>query len=416
MSTNHPPSPLKSHISADIFLHVPANSPQTGARTLPRIIFLVTGNPGLVAYYHVFLSLLSTSHPARDCIIVGFSLGGFEIEERESSLAWLQFPDCAATLEAREGYYGLEAQITLTEQRVRALTRRVYDEYRIGQRSDNQSRLEVVLLGHSVGAYIVLELIRRHYYTHQRQKHDEDATSIAFDISGATLLTPTVFHIAQSASGRILTPLVTYVPAFATLVAAAARGMVTVVPRAWLRELVRRVTGMPDRDAEACEGGTTALDATVRFLRSERGVRQALEMAGDEMRTIKDDKWGEEVWGAAAGPRPGATGTDAADDIGDGDGNADGNVLVGGRGIGVVAPKLVFYFAKTDHWVADETREELLRVRGGSEGKGEDWRPKMVVDEEDGLVHAWCIWQSKLVAEKVGKWIGEVAKDDEDIM
>jgi Lipid-droplet associated hydrolase len=88
-------------------------------------------------------------------------------------------------------------------------------------------------------------------------------------------------------------------------------------------------------------------------------------------------------------------------------------VLAGGRREKSRPPKLVFYFAKTDHWVADETREELLRVRWRLEGKGEDWRPKMVVDEEDGLVHGWCIGQSELVAGKVGKWIGEIFWDGE---
>jgi hypothetical protein len=73
----------------------------------------------------------------------------------------------------------------------------------------------------------------------------------------------------------------------------------------------------------------------------------------------------------------------------------------------------VFYFAKTDHWVADQTREELLRLRGRLAGREEDSRPKMVIDEEDGLVHGWCIGQSKQVAGKVGKWIGEILGDGE---
>jgi pimeloyl-ACP methyl ester carboxylesterase len=419
MSATPPPSPLKSHISPNIFLHIPASLSSPSARTTatppppPRIIFFVTGNPGLIAYYHAFLSLLSTSRPTEECVVAGFSLGGFEIgdEDRDASLGLqgLQFPDSAP----KPGkMYGLQAQIELTEQRVRALVRRVSEEDAYGadrssdanmhgrDRPTTTPEVQVILLGHSVGAYVVLELIRRHA---QQQKQQQNGD---FAIIAAILLTPTVVDIAQSASGRILTPLVTYVPGFAALVAAAARGLVALLlRRAWLRGLVRWVTGMPGWGGEA---GMSALDATVAFLTSRRGVRQALEMAGEEMRTIRHDGWGDEVWGVesavavAVGNGGGGTGTDHDDDD-ETKGVADGNVRVGQW-----PPKLVFYFARTDHWVADQTREELLRVRGRFEGKGEEWRPKMVVDDGAGLVHGWCIGQSELVAGKVGRWVAEI--------
>jgi pimeloyl-ACP methyl ester carboxylesterase len=425
MSRTPSPGPLKSHISPDIFLHVPASLSSPSSRTTRplRIIFFVTGNPGLIAYYHAFLSLLSTSRPTQECIIAGFSLGGFEIgdEDRDASplgLQGLQFPDASP----RPGkIYGLQEQIELAEQRVRALARSVPEEYADdadrssdadgnGRRDGPTPAAEVILLGHSVGAYIVLELIRRHA---QQQQQQQQQRKVNFAIKAAILLTPTVVDIAQSASGRILMPLVTYVPGFAALVDAAAQGMVGVLRRAWLKGLVRWVTGIPDVGGEA---GMSALDATVAFLRSGRGVRQALEMAGEEMRTISEDVWGDEVWGGvedavAIGARGMVTNHDGGgdDDDDDGKGVVEWNVQVGER-----PPKLVFYFAKTDHWVADQTREELLRVRGRLEGKGEDWRPKMVVDDTDGLVHGWCIGQSELVAGKVGKWIAEIWGDVED--
>jgi alpha-beta hydrolase superfamily lysophospholipase len=319
MSNPHLPRVLKSHISGDIFLHVPASPDsitQTTAKTPPRIIFFVTGNPGLIAYYHAFLSILSTTTPTSECVVAGFSLGGFEIDDHhvgekqrparypDRGLETLQFPDGVPD---SGKIWSLEEQIDLTKHRVRAVVKSVYDLYgnkgifdNSGGREETQ-KLEVILLGHSVGAYIVLELLSRHAEERKSKQVDDDrlVESVNFNIKGAILLTPTVVDIARSQSGRVLTPLVEYVPSFAMLVAAVGRGMGTVLPRAWLKELVRRVTGMPDQDEDASGTRMSTLDATVAFLRSVKGVRQALEMAGEEMRTIREDKWGEEVWGAA---------------------------------------------------------------------------------------------------------------------
>jgi hypothetical protein len=263
MSNPHPPRALKSHISSDIFLHVPASPDpifQTLAKTPPRIIFLVTGNPGLIAYYHAFLSILSTTPPTSECVVVGFSFGGFEIDDHhaggkqhlardpEQGLETLQFPDGVPD---SGKIWGLEEQIDLTERRVRTLVKSIYDLYGNGGILDNSGgreglqKLEAILLGHSVGAYIVLELLRRHAQEWKSRQVDDDrlVESVDFNIKGAILLTPTVFDIAQSQLGRVLTPLVEYVPGFAMLVAAMAKGMGTALPRAWLRELARRVLG-----------------------------------------------------------------------------------------------------------------------------------------------------------------------------
>lgn len=78
-------------------------------------------------------------------------------------------------------------------------------------------------------------------------------------------------------------------------------------------------------------------------------------MAADEMRTITSDKWSDDVWGAASAREPLA--------------------------------KLFFYFGRNDHWVADQTRDEIVAVRGQ---KGGQAGPTMVVCEE-GLPHAFCL-------------------------
>jgi hypothetical protein len=77
-------------------------------------------------------------------------------------------------------------------------------------------------------------------------------------------------------------------------------------------------------------------------------------MAADEMRTITTDKWTDDVWGAATARQP--------------------------------ITKLVFYFGRNDHWVAEKTRDEIIALRGQTGGKG----PTMLVCEE-GLPHAFCL-------------------------
>lgn len=76
------------------------------------------------------------------------------------------------------------------------------------------------------------------------------------------------------------------------------------------------------------------------------------------MRTITSDKWADDIWG---------TGTTSSTDP---------------------PTKLLFYFGQNDHWVAEQTRDEIIEVRGRAHGG-----PKMLVCE-DGVPHAFCLSES----------------------
>lgn len=80
-------------------------------------------------------------------------------------------------------------------------------------------------------------------------------------------------------------------------------------------------------------------------------------MAADEMRTITSDKWTDDVWGLATACEP--------------------------------ITKLFFYFGRNDHWVAEQTRDEIIASRGQHDGLG----PRMFICEE-GLPHAFCLSKS----------------------
>ena len=144
----------------------PSNPP-----TVTYNIFFITGNPGLIAYYTPFLStlasLLSTTSTSPAPIryrIRGHSLAGFT--------STTSFPPSP---------YGLAQQISLAAANLTSFLAPPH-------RSDDNTQ-RTILIGHSVGAYILLELVRRS----------------PRPILGGILLFPTVTHIAQSPSGQKLT-------------------------------------------------------------------------------------------------------------------------------------------------------------------------------------------------------------------
>lgn len=159
-------------------LYYPPPSDLNDPKTQDFLIFMITGNPGLIAFYEPFLSTLhdllsssSVSHSPR-FHIYGHSLAGFGQTEGE-------------TVEV-----GLKAQIEHTEESL-------FKQVRLRGTNLNNSPLKVILMGHSVGAYILLELISLH------QESVETKGKEDFDLIGGILLFPTITHLAQSPQGMM---------------------------------------------------------------------------------------------------------------------------------------------------------------------------------------------------------------------
>lgn len=167
------------------------------------LIFHITGNPGLIEYYRTFLTLLfdqlrdlslpastpsliastpssassspTTSRRKIATHIHGTSLAGFSVD------SGIQHDPNAP--------YDLEHQIRHIE---RALA--------VACARSGASR--VVLMGHSVGSYVLLEVLRR------RKEHlrtPGDGGDGGVKVIGGICLFPTVTHIAKSPSGRKFT-------------------------------------------------------------------------------------------------------------------------------------------------------------------------------------------------------------------
>jgi pimeloyl-ACP methyl ester carboxylesterase len=401
------------------------------------LVFFITGNPGLIAYYHPFLSLLverlkKRKEAERPVVVAGFSLGGFDakpsrwattgansssgnddryqstdgdaIAGDEEMIQEILYPPLRSR-QASDDYnddriYTLREQIELTYARLEALVARLRLQFRRDNYDlDDESELKpvkVVLTGHSVGTYIALELVRlwheremQHPAFEMERGREKEENGPSWMISSCILLTPTIVDLHMSPSGRIATPLLTSIPVLSAYLPDLAHGLLHSVlvrglPSKWMASLVARVTGM--------HVGSHGFDATMAFLTSRSGVRQALTMAAAELKEIRADQWGAEVWGAAVDEEEGDT-----------------TRVIKASGSTRRRPRLYLWFAKEDHWVADITREEILRSKVGTEGEnGGRTRPTIVIDETAGLVHAWCLEQSDMVAERVGEWLEEI--------
>lgn len=203
-----------SVITPNVFIQVPEDTTQ--ATTTPEeelvTIYFLTGNPGLIGYYHSFLSLLSSrlgaSVPNTRFQVYGHSLAGFELDDSSGSKDE-KGTESEPQIETDDDYYcDVEAQILFAQKRLDGFLN-THTHGGRGSGSGQGKRQKVILMGHSVGAYLAMEILRRH---REREKESAPGTGTGtgtataeFDIIGGVMLFPTVVDIAKSQSGRKLT-------------------------------------------------------------------------------------------------------------------------------------------------------------------------------------------------------------------
>lgn len=185
-----------SLITPDSFLRLPAN---TNGNKAPITIFFITGNPGLIGYYHTFLSLLSDRlglDGGTSFQVFGHSLAGFELSKHQGGR------EGKAEREGGRGhYYNLEDQISYVQRKLDSFVTNHYEK----NKQNHGEMPKVILIGHSVGTYIAMEVLRRH---RERQRQHTtapaDGKGTEFDIIGGVMLFPTVVDIAKSPAGQRL--------------------------------------------------------------------------------------------------------------------------------------------------------------------------------------------------------------------
>ncbi|KAK4100203.1 hypothetical protein N658DRAFT_428335 [Parathielavia hyrcaniae] len=350
------------------------------------LIYLIPGNPGLIGYYEPFMKtlrqLLDETEEKELCRhtfhIYGRNLLGFSDGDHQPA-----FGTTTSSPAIKTEPFTLEDQIRSCYDQVQHISTSTL--------SPGRSFSSVILIGHSVGSYIALELFHRAAAaTTTTQPHDTHDTSPIIPekqpvpLHFAILLFPTISHIARSRSGQRL-DLIRRTPFLDQSAHHVAKFVVDLLPHWLLAAVVGRALGFPPHAAAA----------TLRFLASRDGIWQALHMGKDEMATIGDSegRWGAGMWEEVREVGGSNYGEEAL-----GDGDWSGEKGKNGRA------RFFLYFGERDHWVADECRDEFIERRR-REGRG---GTRIVVDEA-GIPHAFCIHHSESVAEKVKVWIEDVA-------
>lgn len=348
------------------------------ASTRHCLIYFLTGNPGIIDYYAPFLNHLRVRLDAIEAKrqheitfhIYGRDLAGFSHADPAAGDSHDPGKDHDYAHDATTGNhhppYNVEAQVQYSLKHLLAANTIPAPSPRAGGPFD-----EVILIGHSLGTYLALELFHRHLHDLALASASASASSpnptAALHLRAGVLLFATIAHLAKSPKGRQL-DLLRRTPVLGPHAHALARLGLRLLPEPLLRWVLRRLLAMPPH----------AEDATARFLTapSPGGVHQALHLGMDEMAVIADEGWAEELWEVA----------EEAEDAAEGDGARE------------PLPKFFILFGKKDHWVANEYRDRFIREREAHAARegvpGHKRGRTRIVVEEEGVPHDFCISES----------------------
>jgi pimeloyl-ACP methyl ester carboxylesterase len=323
------------------------------------LVFCIPGNPGLISYYVPFLRALRSLLDAKQtsdtgvCFqIAGANLFGFEDADHD------RFTADNAPFGLGEQIDGLSAGISKL---------RIDKGPRSGQPFD-----AVVLMGHSVGAYITLEVFR--------------GSRPPPNLRGGVLLFPTLEHLRDSPRGRRLQTVLD-MPWIGARAHVIATNFLSLCPSWALQWVVGRFLGFPPHAAEV----------TVRWLSSHGGVWQTLFLARDELESIREDRWEKELWEVTTQQDAGEEGVKAE--------NA------------AIPSDFFLLFGKDDHWVDNGHRDSFIARRDAhARLRGEQHRRTSIVVDEGRLPHAFCIREYRLVLCVRKMWAKPLLTDRQAIV
>lgn len=291
-------------------------SERSGGAPKKALIHYICGNPGLIEYYTDFLShvrgLLDKIETDTAYDIYGTNLLGFSDDDHKP-------------FNSKNKPWDLEGQIEGMYDIV-AAKGKGYDF--------------VILMGHSVGSFITVEIFHRHMKNPERAPH--------LKLRHGFLICPTLTHLARSSNGvqfELLRRFIPFLDTAACLLARLLLGLLSVASVTWI---VQRLLGFTPASA----------DITARWLKSRDGVLQAVHLGLTELEMITEEKWDDDLWDAT------------------------------GEENGV--PKFFLFYAKKDHWIHDAEREGIVEKRGG--------KARIVQDKGD-IPHAFCTREGKLTTE-----------------
>ena len=149
------------------------------------LIFFIPGNPGLVEYGRRFLDIVRkrlndrVSHTSTQYFISGGSLAGFDVN-----------PGSRQTPSTSQGLpLSLDSQVEDVYARLQLTVAQICVE------NDIHGHLPVVLIGHSIGAYMVLETVAK-----WKKLAKQGPTNM--EITAGLCLFPTIYELNLSPTGR----------------------------------------------------------------------------------------------------------------------------------------------------------------------------------------------------------------------
>lgn len=308
--------------------------------TLPRprrrvLIYYICGNPGCIGFYADFFEALrgmldsSETHTAYD--IYGRNLKGFSDAEHEPFA-----PGSGSEP------WDVEGQIdVVTADVLDRASREVYDF--------------VILAGHSIGAYMAVEIFDRHLRNPERAPR--------LHLRHGFLLFPTIASMSISPNGCLMQRL-RRIPTLESRGHVYVRLLLGLVPRSLVPWFMRTLMGFSPR----------AADVAAEWVMSRDGVHQMLHMGMWELDNVCEERWDDALWGPATGGDASLSGKN--DDV-----SAEAQT-----------PRFFFFYGKSDGWVPDHVRDEFVKRRMEHGKRG--GRTSIVVDEGN-LPHAFCTSERK---------------------
>jgi pimeloyl-ACP methyl ester carboxylesterase len=169
--------------SDEVEYAIPPSSPDAAHKRV--LVFFIPGNPGLVEYYRHFLDIIRGQLVTRKSkqnigyYIHGASLAGFDVSQgsRQTLRNSHKLP------------LSLDEQVEDVYRRVE----RTVDRLRV--RDSIEGDFPVILIGHSIGAYMVLQTVNK-----WQELAKQGPTNMR--LSAGICLFPTIYELALSPTGR----------------------------------------------------------------------------------------------------------------------------------------------------------------------------------------------------------------------
>ncbi|PWN27146.1 hypothetical protein BDZ90DRAFT_232702 [Jaminaea rosea] len=258
------PQPLSGSLSLPLHTSFQSSSAlwwPCPANKRPKVFLLfIPGNPGLSSYYIPYLDAIHSSEGLEGQVeILAVSHRGHsKLPASAEAAAWEEAKQSKGPAAKGTGTT-LHDQIEQKVDAVKAI-RQLYPEG-----PEDPQRVKLVLVGHSVGAYISLRVLER----------------LGDQVDGVQLLFPTVIHIARTPKARSLPLQLVTSPLAQALVLPLPLFILSLLPTLLLATILRLLTGL---DARA---GSPGLSSTLDLITTPRALLSAAQMASDEFRLIR---------------------------------------------------------------------------------------------------------------------------------